>query len=63
MKQATFVVLGILFAILALIQFTRLYLQLPVIIGGVQMPLLINFVGFAATGSLSLWLFISAKRS
>jgi hypothetical protein len=63
MRQAFLIVAGIFFALLALVQLTRLYLHFPVIIDNAPMPLWTNAIGFVVASLLSLWMFYSAKRA
>lgn len=63
MKSAACIVAGIFFAIMALVQLTRLYLQFPLIVGSTPVPLWVNAIAFAVTSLLSVWMFISAKKS
>ncbi|MCE5293356.1 MAG: hypothetical protein LLF94_01920 [Chlamydiales bacterium] len=63
MKQAFSVVAGLFFAILALVQFTRIYLDFPLIINGAPMPIWVSVVACIATGIISAWMFIRAKNS
>lgn len=62
MKMAAKIVAGIFFACVAAIQFTRLYLQFPIVIGNATFPLWSNIIFFLVTCLLSLWLFMTASK-
>jgi len=62
MRMASLIVAGIFFAILALVQFTRLYLELPIVVGNTPVPLWVSGIAFVVTSFLSIWMFISAKK-
>lgn len=62
MKMAAKIVAGIFFTCVAAIQFTRLYLQFPIVIGSTTFPIWANIIGFLVTCLLSLWLFMTASK-
>lgn len=52
---------GLFFALLAIVQFTRLLLQWPVQVGSVNVPLWASAVFAIATASFAVWAFRSAS--
>ena len=63
MKQAYLVVAGLFFAILALVQFTRIYLDFPLILNGAPLPIWVSVMSCIVTSIVSAWMFIRAKKS
>jgi putative flippase GtrA len=62
MKRALYVVAGIFFGCLALVQFTRVYLEFPIIVGAVPLPIWTSVAGCLVTGFLSFWMFRQAFK-
>lgn len=51
---------GILFSLIALVQLSRVVLQLPAQVGTFAIPVWWSFVAFAITASLAVWAFRTA---
>jgi hypothetical protein len=63
MRKAPLLVAGVVFALVALVHLARLILHFPLVIGELEVPLSVNVIGFFVTAFLSVWMFISAKKS
>jgi hypothetical protein len=53
MKNQALIIAGLIFAIISLIHFIRLFYPFEVIVAGWLVPLWINVIGFLVTGLLS----------
>lgn len=53
MKNQALIIAGLIFAIISLIHFIRLFYPFEVVVAGWLVPLWINVIGFLVTGLLS----------
>ncbi len=58
-KDPPLLIAGLVFAIIALAHLARLWFQFPILVGDIQIPLVMNVIGFFVTGFLSLWMFLA----
>lgn len=63
MFKAPLYVAGIIFGLVALIHLYRIFNHFNIIIGTVEVPVWINFIGVIVAGGLSIWMFTSARCS
>jgi hypothetical protein len=61
MSSKYIVVSGAIFALVAVAQFLRAFNQVPVQLGGVEVPVWVSWVAVVVAGSLSAWAFASRK--
>jgi hypothetical protein len=61
MSRGYAVVSGVIFALIALAQFVRALNQVPVQVGGAEIPIWVSWVAGILIGSMSLWAFASRK--
>jgi hypothetical protein len=54
---------GCIFGLIAVLQATRAFLQIPAQVGAHDVPLWISWVAVAVAGSLSVWAFQTARHS
>jgi hypothetical protein len=57
------VVSGVLFGLIALAQLLRALNQVPVQVGGVEIPIWVSWAAVVLTGSMCAWAFASRKKS
>jgi len=61
MKNLSLRVAGSIFALVALVHFSRLFFEFPIIIGDWVVPLQANAIGFIVAALLSFWMFFAAR--
>lgn len=61
MNKLPLIVAGFVFAVVALLHLLRLYLQFPMTVNSVFVPLWINVIGLIVSALLSFWMFYSLK--
>lgn len=63
MSKVPLYVAGTIFGLVALIHLYRLYSHFNLVIGTTEVPTWANIVGVIVAGSLSYWMFYSARCS
>ncbi len=61
MSSRYVVVSGVIFGFMALAQLIRAVRQVPVYVGGVDIPVWVSWVAVALAGSMCIWAFASRK--
>ena len=61
MSSRYVVVSGVIFGLMALTQLLRAVNQLPVQVGGVEIPIGVSWVAVVVAGSMCAWAFASRK--
>ena len=61
MSRGYVVVSGIIFGLIALAQFVRALNQLPVQVGGAEIPIWVSWLAGILIGGMALWAFASRK--
>jgi hypothetical protein len=60
-EQALFTA-GFVFAVVAIAHLARVFMGSTLLIGNFNMPVWLSIVAFFGAGSLSFWMFMSAKK-
>lgn len=60
-EQALFTA-GFVFAVVAIAHLTRVFMGSTILIGNINVPIWLSIVAFFGAGSLSFWMFKSAKE-
>ena len=53
----------VVFGLVALLQFLRMFLGWPVSIGGVAVPMFASTIAFVVAGGLATWAFLLMRKS